>query len=219
MVQCCERNLELAEDGEELVGLNPNASLDLANRGLIKVYSRRELLLRQIGGRTLLPNEPADLLSVPLHSSLRTIVATELLAEEEAERNTVDMKTPIGTQLKNARTRAKITQVDLAESLGFSNQGAVSRVERNAGATTTDRLSDWCERLGCDVVVVPTALAPAVAELASMDEEDQRLISTFATFVRESSRSDLYIVTRLIERMGAELGGQHMMEQTAAVKS
>ena len=55
-----------------------------------------------------------------------------------------------GTWLKDLRGRAGLSQVELAERLGFKYYTFVSQVENGFGRVPTESMEDWALALGID---------------------------------------------------------------------
>ena len=58
----------------------------------------------------------------------------------------------LGDILRSARNRRGLTQADIATQLGVSTQ-AVSRLERNAGKASVERIHTLCQVLGLDLLL------------------------------------------------------------------
>ncbi|MDA3915290.1 helix-turn-helix transcriptional regulator [Oleiagrimonas sp.] len=60
----------------------------------------------------------------------------------------------VGTVLRAARVQQGMTQAEVAEKIGVSPQ-AMSRLEKNAGRASFDRIHRLCLLLGLEVVLRP----------------------------------------------------------------
>ena len=67
-------------------------------------------------------------------------------AEPEAKR----LRKQAGTWLKELRARAGLSQIQLAETLGFKYYTFVSQVENGFGRVPTESLEAWARALGVD---------------------------------------------------------------------
>jgi transcriptional regulator with XRE-family HTH domain len=55
-----------------------------------------------------------------------------------------------GTWLKGLRSRAGLTQMELAERLGFKYYSFVSQVENGFGRMPTEKIEAWAQTLGVE---------------------------------------------------------------------
>jgi HTH-type transcriptional regulator/antitoxin HipB len=72
------------------------------------------------------------------------------------------MPAQLGSQLRAARLQAGLTQADVAGRLGITTQ-AVSRLEKEAGKASFDRIHRLCALLGLDIALLARADAGSAA--------------------------------------------------------
>ena len=68
----------------------------------------------------------------------------------KAEPQAKKMRKKAGTWLKDLRTRAGLSQIELAERLGFKYYTFISQVENGFGRVPTESLEGWARALGVD---------------------------------------------------------------------
>src|SRR6476661_10685768 len=90
-------------------------------------------------------------------------------ATKVVSKTTVSRK-QAGTWLKELRARAGLSQIDLAEILGFKYYTFISQVENGFGRVPTESLEDWARALG----VEPSSFAREL--LSYYDPELYRLL-------------------------------------------
>jgi HTH-type transcriptional regulator / antitoxin HipB len=87
--------------------------------------------------------------------------------EVEMKELVVRLPEQLGELLRAARTRKGITQRELAESFGTTIQ-AISRLEKNAGVASFDRIHKLCTAVGLELIVrerpAPRSTKPLMAE-------------------------------------------------------
>lgn len=97
----------------------------------------------------------------------------------------------IGRAIARARQAAGLTQAQVAEKLGISND-AVSRMERGAIMPTVARLIELSEIFHCEAAELLTGSSPLLRDqlrymdrlLADFDEEERgRLLDTFEKII------------------------------------
>ncbi len=87
-----------------------------------------------------------------------------------AEPQTKQLRKQAGTWLKELRARAGLSQIDLAEVLGFKYYTFISQVENGFGRVPTESLEAWARALG----VEPSGFAREL--LSYYDPELYRLL-------------------------------------------
>ena len=73
----------------------------------------------------------------------------------KAEPQTKRLRKQAGTWLKELRARAGLSQIELAEVLGFKYYTFISQVENGFGRVPTESMDAWAKALGAD----PSAFA------------------------------------------------------------
>ena len=68
----------------------------------------------------------------------------------KAEPQAKKLRKKAGTWLKDLRTRAGLSQIELAERLGFKYYTFISQVENGFGRVPTESLEEWARSLGVD---------------------------------------------------------------------
>lgn len=68
----------------------------------------------------------------------------------KAEPQAKKLRKKAGTWLKDLRTRAGLSQIELAERLGFKYYTFISQVENGFGRLPTESLEGWARALGVD---------------------------------------------------------------------
>ena len=68
----------------------------------------------------------------------------------KAEPQTKRLRKQAGTWLKELRARAGLSQIDLAEILGFKYYTFISQVENGFGRVPTESMEAWARALGAD---------------------------------------------------------------------
>ena len=72
------------------------------------------------------------------------------LQAAKAEPQARKLRKKAGTWLKDLRTRAGLSQFELAERLGFKYYTFISQVENGFGRVPTESLEAWARALGID---------------------------------------------------------------------
>jgi transcriptional regulator with XRE-family HTH domain len=86
------------------------------------------------------------------------------------EQQTKQLRKQAGTWLKELRARAGLSQIQLAEALGFKYYTFISQVENGFGRVPTESLEKWARALGVD----PSSFAREL--LSYYDPELHRLL-------------------------------------------
>ena len=68
----------------------------------------------------------------------------------KAEPQAKKLRKKAGTWLKDLRTRAGLSQIELAQRLGFKYYTFISQVENGFGRVPTESLEAWARALGVD---------------------------------------------------------------------
>jgi DNA-binding XRE family transcriptional regulator len=68
----------------------------------------------------------------------------------KAEPQAKKLRKKAGTWLKDLRARAGLSQIELAERLGFKYYTFISQVENGFGRVPTESLEEWARALGVD---------------------------------------------------------------------
>ena len=68
----------------------------------------------------------------------------------KAEPETKRLRKQAGTWLKELRARAGLSQIELAEILGFKYYTFISQVENGFGRLPTESMEPWARALGVD---------------------------------------------------------------------
>ncbi|MGA7103203.1 MAG: helix-turn-helix transcriptional regulator [Pseudolabrys sp.] len=97
-------------------------------------------------------------------------VAAAPLQVAKAEPQAKKLRKKAGTWLKEHRTRAGLSQIELAERLGFKYYTFISQVENGFGRVPTESLEEWARALGVD----PSSFAREL--LSYYDPELHRLL-------------------------------------------
>ena len=87
-----------------------------------------------------------------------------------SEQQTKQLRKQAGTWLKDLRGRAGLSQIQLAELLGFKYYTFISQVENGFGRVPTESLEEWAHALGVD----PSSFARQL--LSYYDPELHRLL-------------------------------------------
>jgi transcriptional regulator with XRE-family HTH domain len=87
-----------------------------------------------------------------------------------AEPETKRLRKQAGTWLKQMRTRAGLSQIELAQILGFKYYTFISQVENGFGRLPTESMEAWARALGAD----PSSFAREL--LSYYDPELHRLL-------------------------------------------
>jgi len=77
-------------------------------------------------------------------------VAGAPLQVAKAEPQAKKLRKKAGTWLKDLRARAGLSQIELAERLGFKYYTFISQVENGFGRVPTESLEEWARALGVD---------------------------------------------------------------------
>ena len=77
-------------------------------------------------------------------------VAGAPLQVAKAEPQAKKLRKKAGTWLKDLRARAGLSQIELAEHLGFKYYTFISQVENGFGRVPTESLEEWARALGVD---------------------------------------------------------------------
>ena len=99
-----------------------------------------------------------------------SIVAGAPLQVAKAEPQAKKLRKKAGTWLKDLRGRAGLSQIELAERLGFKYYTFISQVENGFGRVPTESLEEWARALGVD----PSSFAREL--LSYYDPELHRLL-------------------------------------------
>jgi transcriptional regulator with XRE-family HTH domain len=86
------------------------------------------------------------------------------------EQQTKQLRKQAGAWLKELRARAGLSQIQLAEALGFKYYTFISQVENGFGRVPTESLEKWARALGVD----PSSFAREL--LSYYDPELHRLL-------------------------------------------
>ena len=97
-------------------------------------------------------------------------VAGAPLQVAKAEPQAKKLRKKAGTWLKDLRARAGLSQIELAERLGFKYYTFISQVENGFGRVPTESLEEWVRALGVD----PSSFAREL--LSYYDPELHRLL-------------------------------------------
>ena len=97
-------------------------------------------------------------------------VAGAPLQVAKAEPQAKKLRKKAGTWLKDLRTRAGLSQIELAERLGFKYYTFISQVENGFSRVPTESLEEWARALGVD----PSLFAREL--LSHYDPELHRLL-------------------------------------------
>ena len=97
-------------------------------------------------------------------------VAGAPLQGAKAEPQAKKLRKKAGTWLKDLRARAGLSQIELAERLGFKYYTFISQVENGFGRVPTESLEEWARALGVD----PSSFAREL--LSYYDPELHRLL-------------------------------------------
>ena len=97
-------------------------------------------------------------------------VAGAPLQVAKAEPQAKKLRKKAGTWLKDLRARAGLSQIELAERLGFKYYTFISQVENGFGRVPTESLEAWARALGAD----PSSFAREL--LSYYDPELHRLL-------------------------------------------
>jgi DNA-binding XRE family transcriptional regulator len=97
-------------------------------------------------------------------------VAGAPLQVAKAEPQAKKLRKKAGTWLKDLRARAGLSQIELAERLGFKYYTFISQVENGFGRVPTESLEEWARALGVD----PSSFAREL--LSYYDPELHRLL-------------------------------------------
>jgi transcriptional regulator with XRE-family HTH domain len=97
-------------------------------------------------------------------------IAGASMQAAKAEPQTKRLRKQAGTWLKELRARAGLSQIDLAEVLGFKYYTFISQVENGFGRVPTESLEAWARALG----VEPSGFAREL--LSYYDPELYRLL-------------------------------------------
>jgi ribosome-binding protein aMBF1 (putative translation factor) len=97
-------------------------------------------------------------------------VAGAPLQVAKAEPQAKKLRKKAGTWLKDLRARAGLSQIELAERLGFKYYTFISQVENGFGRVPTESLEKWARALGVD----PSSFAREL--LSYYDPELHRLL-------------------------------------------
>ena len=74
--------------------------------------------------------------------------AASLKDKKEREGNVYDGKKQAGSWLRSQRHRAGLSQMDVANSLGFKYYTFVSQIENGYGRVPSHNMADWARVLG-----------------------------------------------------------------------
>jgi len=88
----------------------------------------------------------------------------------QADQRAKRLRKQAGAWLKELRARAGLSQIQLAEALGFKYYTFISQVENGFGRVPTESLEGWARALGID----PSSFTPKL--LSFHDPELHRLL-------------------------------------------
>jgi len=114
------------------------------------------------------------------------------LPSETSSTDPLHEREPLNDKLKRARKRAGLNQKQIAEAIGYTTSGAVSKVERGDRGLELEKLELWAEACGCVLELVPEhaddpeALEARVRQVA--DPHARALISMFLELVQHDRR-------------------------------
>lgn len=106
------------------------------------------------------------------------------------------MSLGIGKRIKEKREELGLTQMQLAERLGYTSKAAVCKVERGDDNITADRVSKFAKALNCSESYLmgwdeenkaPTDEENLLAAYRELDEESKRQLVLMLAFLKEQN--------------------------------
>lgn len=69
-----------------------------------------------------------------------------------SEKELIDRRRTFGNWIRDCRRSARVTQAELAESLGYDSSQLISNIERGVSLLPSRRLPDFARVLGCSLL-------------------------------------------------------------------
>lgn len=104
------------------------------------------------------------------------------------------MSLGIGKRIKEKREELGLTQMQLAQRLGYTSKAAVCKVERGDDNITADRVSKFAKALNCsesylmgwdDGIKAPTDEEKLLEAYRNLDEESKRQLVLMMAFLKD----------------------------------
>lgn len=101
----------------------------------------------------------------------------------------------IGLRIKNRREELGLTQMELAQRMGYKSKAAVCKVERGDDNITTERVSKFAKALNCTESHLMGWEEESIEDFANtLSEEEIEIIKQFRSLDDDSKRKFVLMI-------------------------